>query len=40
MVQTSGVIMAGGRSSRMKFNKAFAEVAGKPVIQIIIETFA
>ncbi|MDD3898451.1 MAG: molybdenum cofactor guanylyltransferase [Syntrophomonadaceae bacterium] len=36
-MQTSGVIMAGGRSSRMKFNKAFAEVAGKPVIQIIIE---
>jgi molybdopterin-guanine dinucleotide biosynthesis protein A len=29
--------MAGGRSSRMKFNKAFAEVGGKPVIQIIIE---
>ena len=29
--------MAGGRSSRMKFNKAFAQVGGKPVIQIIIE---
>ncbi len=29
--------MAGGRSSRMKFNKAFAQVGGKPVIQIIID---
>lgn len=29
--------MAGGKSSRMKFNKAFAEVGGKPVIQIIID---
>jgi len=36
-LQTSGVIMAGGRSSRMKFNKAFAQVGGKPVVQIIIE---
>lgn len=29
--------MAGGKSSRMKFNKAFARVGGKPVIEIIIE---
>jgi molybdopterin-guanine dinucleotide biosynthesis protein A len=36
-LQTSGIIMAGGRSSRMKFNKAFAEVGGKSVIKIIIE---
>ncbi len=36
-MQSSGIIMAGGRSSRMKFNKAFAQVGGKPVIQIIID---
>lgn len=38
-MQISGIIMAGGRSSRMKFNKAFAQVGGKPVIQMIIEKF-
>lgn len=38
-MQASGVILAGGRSTRMKYNKAFAEVAGKPVIKIIINKF-
>lgn len=38
-MQTTGVIMAGGKSSRMKFNKAFAEIAGRPVINIIISKF-
>lgn len=39
-MQASGIILAGGRSSRMKFNKAFAEIGGRPVIEIIIEKFA
>ncbi len=38
-MRTSGVILAGGKSSRMKFNKAFAQISGKPVINIIIEKF-
>jgi len=39
-MRTSGVILAGGRSSRMKFNKAFAEIGGRPVINIIIDKFS
>ena len=39
-VNTSGVILAGGKSSRMKFNKAFAEISGQPVIHIILDKFA
>jgi molybdenum cofactor guanylyltransferase len=39
-MEASGVILAGGRSSRMKFNKAFAEISGQPVISMIIEKFA
>jgi molybdenum cofactor guanylyltransferase len=39
-MKASGVILAGGRSSRMKFNKAFAEIGGRPVIKIIIDKFA
>ncbi len=39
-MKASGVILAGGRSSRMKFNKAFAEISGKPVINIIADKFA
>lgn len=39
-MEATGVILAGGKSSRMKFNKAFAEVSGVPVINIIIEKFA
>ncbi len=31
--------MAGGKSSRMKFNKAFAEIKGRPVINIIVDKF-
>jgi len=38
-VQASGVILAGGRSSRMKFNKAFAVIDGKRVIDIIVNKF-
>jgi molybdenum cofactor guanylyltransferase len=38
-MKATGVILAGGRSSRMKFNKAFAQVGGKSVIKIIIEKF-
>ena len=35
-MQASGVILSGGRSSRMNFNKAFAEISGTPVLEIII----
>lgn len=38
-MKTSGVILAGGRSSRMKFNKAFAQISDRSVISIIIEKF-
>lgn len=38
-MKASGVILAGGRSSRMKFNKAFAEIGGQPVIKIIMDKF-
>jgi molybdopterin-guanine dinucleotide biosynthesis protein A len=40
LMKASGVILAGGRSSRMRFNKAFAEIDGRPVINIIIDKFA
>jgi molybdopterin-guanine dinucleotide biosynthesis protein A len=39
-MKASGVILAGGKSSRMKFNKAFAQIAGKSVISIIVDKFA
>lgn len=39
-MKASGVILAGGRSSRMKFNKAFAEIGGRQVINIIVDKFA
>lgn len=32
----SGVILSGGKSSRMKYNKAFADLEGQRVIDIII----
>ena len=35
-MQASGVILSGGRSSRMNFNKAFADICGTPVLEIII----
>jgi len=38
-MKTSGVILAGGKSTRMKFNKAFACIAGQPVVQIILDKF-
>ncbi len=38
-MRTSGVVLAGGRSSRMKFNKAFAMIDGKRVIDIIVNKF-
>lgn len=31
--------MAGGKSTRMKFNKAFADIGGRSVVQIIIDKF-
>ncbi len=38
-MQASGVILSGGRSSRMTFNKAFADICGKSVLEIIMEKF-
>ncbi len=38
-MKASGVILAGGKSSRMKYNKAFAEIAGRSVINIIVDKF-
>ncbi len=38
-MKTSGVILAGGKSTRMKFNKAFAVISGQPVVHIILDKF-
>ncbi|NLW90627.1 MAG: molybdenum cofactor guanylyltransferase [Syntrophomonadaceae bacterium] len=38
-MKTTGAILAGGKSTRMKFHKAFAEIGGKQVIEIIIDKF-
>ncbi|MDD2511528.1 MAG: molybdenum cofactor guanylyltransferase [Syntrophomonas sp.] len=38
-MKTSGIILAGGKSSRMKFNKAFARITSQTAIEIIIEKF-
>lgn len=38
-MKASGVILAGGKSSRMKYNKAFAKIAGQTVISIIVDKF-
>lgn len=39
-MQVSGIVLAGGRSSRMNFyNKAFAEIGGKSSLQIIMDKF-
>ena len=38
-MNASGVVLAGGRSTRMKFNKAFAEIGGKSSLQIILDKF-
>ncbi|MEA1961949.1 MAG: molybdenum cofactor guanylyltransferase [Bacillota bacterium] len=38
-MKVSGVILAGGKSSRMKSNKAFVHILGKPLINALIEKF-
>ncbi|HWP96613.1 MAG TPA: molybdenum cofactor guanylyltransferase [Syntrophomonadaceae bacterium] len=35
----SGIILAGGKSSRMKFNKAFARLHNQTVIEILVKKF-
>lgn len=35
----SGIILAGGKSSRMKFNKAFARLQNHTVIEILVDKF-
>ena len=39
MYKACGAILAGGKSSRMKFNKAFAEINNKTVIETIVHKF-
>ncbi len=39
-MKASGVILSGGRSSRMKYNKAFAEINSRSSIEIIIDKFS
>jgi len=38
-MQVKGVVLAGGQSSRMNFNKAFANIGGKSSLQIILDKF-
>lgn len=38
-MDTTGVILAGGKSQRMRFNKAFAKLNDKPLIEIILDKF-
>lgn len=38
-MQCSGAILAGGKSTRMKFNKAFATILERSVYQIITDKF-
>ncbi len=38
-MKSSGIILAGGKSSRMKFNKAFARITSQTAIEIIINKF-
>lgn len=38
-MKASGIILSGGRSSRMKYNKAFAEITSRSSIEIIIDKF-
>jgi len=35
----TGIVLCGGKNTRMKTNKAFLEVKGKPIIEIITEKF-
>ncbi len=39
MVDATGVILAGGQSARMGFNKAFIEVNGLPIIERTVALF-
>jgi molybdopterin-guanine dinucleotide biosynthesis protein A len=39
-MQASGIILAGGRSSRMKYNKAFAKIGGRSSLRIIMDKFS
>jgi len=36
----TGIVLAGGASQRMGQNKAFLELAGRPLIEIVIERMA
>lgn len=38
-MQVTGVVLAGGQSSRMKFNKAFAKIGCRSSLQIILDKF-
>ncbi|MDD2619260.1 MAG: molybdenum cofactor guanylyltransferase [Syntrophomonadaceae bacterium] len=38
-MKASGVILAGGKSSRMQFNKAFARITAETVIEILVKKF-
>lgn len=38
-MKASGVILAGGRSSRMSFNKAFARLTTETIIEILLKRF-
>ncbi len=38
-MQASGVILAGGKSSRMKYNKAFARIGDQAVVELILDKF-
>ncbi len=35
-MEATGVILAGGSSSRMKVNKSFVEIEGQPLIEIVL----
>lgn len=39
-MHASGIILAGGKSSRMKYNKAFADIGGKTSLEIITHKFS
>ena len=39
-MKATGAILAGGKSSRMKYNKAFMKIGGCPVIDIIADKFS
>lgn len=39
-MQTSGIILSGGKSSRMTYNKSFADMGGKTLLDISMTKFA